>query len=184
MSTTTGQRFGIWVIAIVLTVGTVAGFIAMVLAPQNDVRDQDQAQKEYLASLKKQQEEAKKASKPLYDYKATKFDPDSVKKLKVEILKQGKGKVAKATSTVSANYFGWDASGEIFDSTNKNGTVTPADFGLDQVIEGWTKGLTGVTQGSIVRLSIPADQAYGDTDNGTGRPVGPLKFVVELKKVQ
>lgn len=184
MATTNSQRFGIWVIAIVLTVGTIAGFVAMIIAPQNDAADQANAQEEYLAALRKQQEEAKKANRPLDGYKASEFNPDSVKTLKVEVLKEGDGKEAKATSTVTANYFGWDQSGEIFDSTNKDGTVTPIDFSLEQVIEGWTKGLTGVKQGSVVRLSIPAEQAYGSEDNGSGQPVGPLKFVVELKKVQ
>ena len=132
MSTTKSQRFGIWIIAIVLTIGTVAGFVAMILSPQNDANDTAKAQQEY----EKQLEEAKKANKPLEGYSASSFDASKVTKLKVEILKQGDGKAAKADSTVTANYFGWDASGEIFDSTNKNGVVTPADFSLSQVIHG------------------------------------------------
>lgn len=184
MATTTGQRAGIWIIAIVLTIGTVAGFVAMILTPQNDASDQAKAQEEYLAAIKKQREEEAKTNRPLKGFSASKFDADSVKKLKVETLEEGDGKKAKADSTVTANYFGWTADGKIFDSTNKNGTVTPADFKLSEVIPGWTKGLTGVRAGSTVRLTIPADQAYGDTDTGMGQPTGPLKFVVELKKVK
>lgn len=184
MSTTKTQRFGIWVIAIVLTIGTVAGFVAMILSPQNDAKDQQKAQEEYLAAMKKQQEEAAKANRPLKGYEAGSFNADSVTKLKVETLKEGSGKAAKADSTVTANYFGWDASGKIFDSTNKNGAVNPIDFSLNQVIAGWTEGLTGVKEGSTVRLTIPSNKAYGDTDTGTGQPTGPLKFVVELKKVK
>ena len=180
MSTSKSQRFGIWVIAIVLAIGTLAGFAAMILTPSNDASDQKKAQEAY----QKQVEEAAKANKPLKGYSATAFDANSVKKLKVETLKQGTGKAAKADSTVTANYFGWDASGKIFDSTNKNGTTTPIDFGLSQVITGWTEGLTGVKEGSTVKLTIPADKAYGNTDQGNGQPVGPLVFVVELKKVK
>lgn len=184
MSTTTSQRFGIWVIAIVLTIGTLAGFVAMILAPQNDAKDQQKSQEEYLTAMKKQQEEAAKANRPLDGYKAEEFDASTVKALKVEVLKEGTGKKATATSTVTANYFGWGSNGEIFDSTNKSGDVTPAAFGLNQVIAGWTEGLTGIKEGSVVRLTIPSDKAYGDTDTGTGQPVGPLKFIVELKKVK
>lgn len=182
MSTTKSQRFGIWVIAIVLTIGTVAGFVAMIIAPQNDANDQLKQQEEY----QKQIEEARKANKPLkgYEDKVGSFDPASVKTLKVTVLKQGSGEKAKATSTVTANYVGWDASGEIFDSTNKNGVQTPIDFSLEQVIPGWTEGLTGVQKGSVVLLAIPSDKAYGDTDYGTGQPTGPLKFIVELKDVK
>ena len=184
MSTTKAQRFGIWVIAIVLTVGTLAGFIAMILAPQNEATDQAKAQKEYTEALKKQADEAMKTNKPLAGFSASPFDKDSVKKLKVEVLTQGSGAAAKATSTVTANYFGWDASGQIFDSTNKKGKVAPIDFSLAEVITGWTKGLTGVKEGSVVRLTIPGSQAYGDADTGTARTFGPLKFIVELKKVK
>ncbi len=181
MSTTNSQRFGIWVIAIVLTVGTLAGFIAMIIAPQNEATD---ALNEQQALEQSVMDEWKKNT-PLKGYEASKFDADSVTKLKVETLKKGSGKTAKETSTVTANYFGWNSDGLIFDSTNKNGEQNPIDFPLDQVISGWTEGLTGVKAGSTVRLTIPADMAYGeDTGQFTGRPTGPLMFVVEVKKVK
>lgn len=187
MATKTSQRVFIWVIAIVMTVGTIAGFIAMMLAPGNQKIDEAAAQKEqekYLAEVKKQQEEYKKTLKPLDGYETTSFDPSSVSELKVEVLKEGDGAVAKADSTVNANYFGWTSDGKIFDSTNKNSTTTPIDFGLDQVIKGWTEGLTGIKAGSVVKLTIPADKAYGSVDTGTGQPTGPLVFIVELVAVK
>lgn len=183
MATSTAQRVGIWVIAVALIVGTLAGFIAMILAPQNEATDAAKQQEEYERMLKEYQEEQQKANRPLDGYKTDTFDADQVSELKVEVLKQGSGETLKADSKISANYFGWTADGKIFDSTNKNGTVTPAEFGLDGVIEGWTEGLTGQKVGSVVRLTIPADKAYGSTDDGTGRPVGPLKFVVEIKEL-
>lgn len=66
-----------------------------------------------------------------------------MKDLKVTVLKEGSGSVVKEDSTITANYFGWTSDGSIFDSTNKNGKVTPIDFSLTGVIQGWTKGLTG-----------------------------------------
>ncbi len=181
MATSTSQRFGIWVIAIVLTVGTLAGFIAMIIAPQNEANDQLQQQQDLAQSVKDQW----KANEPLKGYEASSFDPAKVTKLDVEVLKKGTGKTAEDTSTVSANYFGWNSEGLIFDSTNRDGTQTPIDFGLDQVISGWTEGLSGQKAGSVVRLTIPADMAYGeDTGTFTGRPTGPLKFVVILEEVK
>ncbi|MFZ2544983.1 MAG: FKBP-type peptidyl-prolyl cis-trans isomerase [Candidatus Saccharimonadales bacterium] len=187
MATSKSQRIGIWVIAIVMTVGTIGSFFIVILANDNSKIDQEQAQKTYQEQLdeyQKQLAEQRKSNKPLDGYTATSFDKASVTSLKVETLKEGDGAVLKADSTITANYFGWSSDGQIFDSTNKNGTVKPIDFGLSQVIKGWTEGLTGVKVGSVVRLTIPADKAYGNTDTGTGQPVGPLMFVVEVKALK
>lgn len=131
-----------------------------------------------------QQKEAAMPKEPLPGFEATPFDGGAVTSLSVEILKQGEGVEAAADSTVTANYFGWTADGKIFDSTNKGGILSPIPFPLNGVIEGWTKGLTGVRQGSVVKLMIPGDMAYGNTDDGSGRPYGPLAFIVELTEVK
>jgi hypothetical protein len=52
------------------------------------------------------------------------------------------------------------------------------------VIPGWTEGLTGQKQGSIVQIDIPFEDAYG----AAGRPpaIGtsdPLVFIVQIVKV-
>ncbi len=180
MSTTKSQRIGIWVIAVVLAVGTIGSFFVISLENSNQKIDQENAQKEYQKML----DEMKKANKPLDGYSVEKFDADSVEKLKVETLKKGDGEKLKSDSTISANYFGWTADGEIFDSTNKDGTVAPVEFNLSGVIKGWTEGLTGVKVGSVVKLTIPADMAYGSTDRGDGLPYGPLMFIVEVKELK
>ena len=123
-------------------------------------------------------------SSALPGHSAAPFDAASVTELKVETLAEGDGPAATAESTVSANYFGWTSDGKIFDSSSKGGVATPIDFPLSGVIKGWTQGLTGVKQGSTVKLTIPADLAYGATDNGDGRPFGPLAFIIELKSVK
>lgn len=191
MATSKAQRTGIWIIAVVLIIGTLAGFIAMVLAPQNEATDAAQAQKDYEKMLKEYQEKQKqqseenaKASQPLPGFTAAAFDAASVTELKVETLVEGTGEALKADSTISANYFGWTSDGKIFDSTNKNGTVTPAEFSLTQVIDGWKKGLPGVKVGSTVRLTIPTSMAYPTADENSGSPVGPLQFIVEVKELK
>ncbi len=180
MSTTKSQRIGIWIIAVVLAVGTIGSFFVIILANNNQKIDQDNAQKEYQKLI----EDMRKSNKPLDGYSIQKFDADSVKELKVETLKEGDGAVLAADSTITANYFGWTSEGSIFDSTNKDGKVAPIDFSLSGVIKGWTQGLTGVKVGSTVRLTIPADMAYGNIDDGSGRPTGPLMFIVEVKALK
>ncbi|MDQ5932555.1 MAG: FKBP-type peptidyl-prolyl cis-trans isomerase [Candidatus Saccharimonadales bacterium] len=184
MATSTAQRAGIWIIAIVLTVGTIGGFLVMILAPQNEASDAERQQKEFAKMIKQQQEQQQKASEPLDGYRAEPFDAESVKELKVETLVEGSGEQLTKDSTISANYFGWTSDGKIFDSSKKSGTVTPAEFSLQGVIPGWTEGLTGAKVGSTVKLTIPAEKAYGSTDDGMGRPVGPLQFIVEIKELK
>lgn len=187
MATPRHQRIGIWIITVVTIIGTVGSFAVIILANKNDQADQQQQQKLY-EDYQKQEEEQKQKTlaslRPLGGYSAAPFDASGVTDLKVETLVQGNGKAAAADSTVTANYFGWTADGKMFDSTNKDGTTTPIDFKLTEVIPGWTKGLTGVKVGSTVRLTIPTAQAYGDNAAQSGQPAGPLMFIIELKDVK
>lgn len=186
MATSKNQRMGIWIITGALVLGTLAGFAAMILVPKNEQTDQQRQEKAYeemMAQYAEQQKEDRKKNRPLKGHEAKPFDGDEIEKLKVEVLEKGEGKKLKADSTISANYFGWMPDGTIFDSTNKEGKTEPTEFALDKVIEGWAKGLTGVRVGSVVRLTVPSDMAYGDTDNGMGSPTGPLKFIIEVKEL-
>lgn len=190
MATAKSQRIFIWVIAIVMTVGTLgAYFISIVSAENGDVKSSQELEyeKQYAEYLK-QQEEAQKQrvanSKPLQGYSAASFDASAITELKTEDLVVGTGKDVAANSTIEANYFGWTSDGKIFDSTNQNGTVTPATFSLEQVIEGWKTGLTGAKEGSVRKLMIPTNLAYGPDAAQQGRPAGPLFFIVEVKSVK
>lgn len=156
--------------------------LALTSSGQTDQTDQQKL----LEQLQQQQQgQAESAAKePLPGYAAAAFDPAAVTSLQVETIKAGEGKAATTESTVNANYFGWTSNGQIFDSTNSGGSVTPIDFPLNQVIPGWTEGLNGVKAGSTVKLTTPADKAYGAEDKGDGRPVGPLVFIIEVKEVK
>ena len=98
-------------------------------------------------------------------------------------LIKGTGPAAQAGQQITVNYVGVSCtSGQEFDASwNRQ---QPFDFQLGQggVIEGWDKGLVGVTVGSRVQLDIPSKMAYGD-DASSGRPTGPLRFVVDVLKV-
>jgi peptidylprolyl isomerase len=99
------------------------------------------------------------------------------KKLIAQDLIKGKGAVVKATNTLTVNYVGVAlATGKKFDSSFDS--KKPASFALNQVIKGWTQGLTGKTVGSRVLLVIPKDLAYGDAGQGDAK--GDLVFVVDI----
>ena len=63
--------------------------------------------------------------------------------LQYEVLTEGTGRKPKATDTVRCHYEGRLLDGTIFDSSYKRNA--PADFGLQQVIAGWTEGVQLMT---------------------------------------
>ncbi len=188
MATSKGQRIGIWAIAGIMLFGTLGSFFLPILV--NDSESQEaESQQQLLEEYQKQAEEAAKArlasSQPLEGYSADPFDKAAVTDLQVEVLSEGDGPVAAAESTVKANYFGWTSDGKIFDSSNQNGTTEPIEFSLNGVISGWTEGLTGIKQGSVVKLVIPADKAYGEAGSPPNiGPNEPLAFIVQLVEVK
>ena len=98
--------------------------------------------------------------------------------LQYRVLTAGTGPTPTAESTVEVHYAGRLLDGTEFDSSIKRGV--PTQFGVTQVIAGWTEGLQLMTEGSKWEFYIPADLAYGP--GGTG-PIGPnatLIFEVEL----
>ncbi len=81
----------------------------------------------------------------------------------------------RAQDRVKVHYSGWTTDGKMFDSSVKRGT--PAEFGLSQVIAGWTEGLQLMSKGEKRRIWIPEALAY---QGRPGRPAGMLVFDVEL----
>lgn len=186
MATTNSQRIGIWVIAGVLLVGTLGSFIAMMLAPKNQEIDQAEQAKQ-TAALQQQQEAAAeehaKSAEPLDGYSVAAFDGASVTDLKKEVLVQGSGEAVKKSDTINVSYFGWLASGKIFDSSKRSGTNTPIDLPLNGVIAGWTEGLEGEKVGSTIKLTIPADKAYGSQASGLIPADSPLAFILTINSI-
>jgi len=187
MATPRSQRIGIWVIAIVLAIGTLGSFLVMGLSVKNQAVDQAAQQKQYDDYLKQQKLASQlnaDNSEPLVGYTTSTFDPDSVTSLKVEVLTEGSGAVVKATDSINSSYFGWTSDGKIFDSSKKKSADDkPVKFALSGVISGWTEGLTGLKVGSVVRLMIPADKAYSSQESGIIPANSPLAFIVEIHKI-
>jgi len=191
MSATRGQQIGIWIIAVTLTVGTLGSFFAIILANDNQKIDTATTQEEYDKQLKEYEAQQKAAaqanadnSEPLDGYAAATFDAAAVTELKTEVLVAGSGEEIKETDTIKASYFGYTSDGKIFDSSNKKDADNAAiSFSLQQVIKGWTNGLKGQKVGSTVKLTIPADQAYGESGSGIIPANAPLEFIVQIDSI-
>ncbi|MCH2598433.1 MAG: FKBP-type peptidyl-prolyl cis-trans isomerase [Pirellulales bacterium] len=103
--------------------------------------------------------------------------------LQYKVIKSGDGKTPAATSSVTTHYEGTLIDGTVFDSSYKRGT--PATFGVNQVIAGWTEALQLMKEGDQWELYIPSELAYGANPR-PGGPIGPnetLIFKIELIKV-
>ncbi|MET7905529.1 FKBP-type peptidyl-prolyl cis-trans isomerase [Streptomyces sp. NPDC005336] len=82
------------------------------------------------------------------------------KKLVSEYVIEGHGPKVKKTDALLVQYKGvlWD-NGKEFDSTYKRGEL--AQFSLQQVVKGWSQGLTGKKVGSRVLIVVPPELGYG-----------------------
>jgi len=112
--------------------------------------------------------------------------PFAIDKTRTKVLDGSDGAVVQAGQTVSVNYYGVDGrTGKTFDESFSSGQ--PVAFSLDQVVPGFSKGLTGQRQGSRVLIAMPGSDGY-DAAGGNaqaGIEVGDtLVFVVDIVDVQ
>jgi len=143
---------------------------------------------------KKQADALKKKEVEFADLKAEsiKFleDNKSVKGVQVTesglqyvVLKEGSGEKPTATSKVKVHYHGTLIDGTVFDSSVDKGT--PAEFGVNRVIKGWTEGLQLMNVGSKYKFFIPQELGYGANPRAGGaiKPFAALIFEVELLEI-
>ena len=104
--------------------------------------------------------------------------------LQYEVIEEGEGVKAGATDTVTVHYHGTLIDGTVFDSSTERGT--PASFGVNQVIPGWTEALQLMSVGAKYRLYIPQELAYGANPHPGGpiKPYSALIFDVELIEIK
>jgi FKBP-type peptidyl-prolyl cis-trans isomerase FklB len=99
--------------------------------------------------------------------------------LQYSVEKEGTGAKPTATDRVKVHYTGKLLDGKVFDSSVERGQ--PAEFGVNEVIKGWTEALQLMPVGSKWKLYIPSDLAYGDRGAGADiKPGSTLVFDVEL----
>ncbi len=109
--------------------------------------------------------------------------------LQYTVLRAGKGATAKATDNVAVHYRGTLIDGTVFDESFKGKSPGEGDqtvrFAANRVIKGWTEALQLMNAGSVHRLVIPSDIAYGA--RGAGQEIGPnavLIFEVHLVTIE
>lgn len=95
------------------------------------------------------------------------------------ITNPGTGVNPTASSNVTVAYKGYFLNGTVFDQSNAAGV----SFGLNQVIKGWTEGITYFKPGGNGMLLIPAHLGYGNNSQN-GIPGGSvLIFDVKLNSI-
>ena len=102
--------------------------------------------------------------------------------LQYKVITEGKGEIPADTCKVKVNYKGTLIDGTEFDSSYKRNE--PATFRANQVIKGWTEGLTMMPVGSKWELYIPQELAYGSRESGQIKPFSTLIFEVELVGIE
>jgi FKBP-type peptidyl-prolyl cis-trans isomerase len=102
--------------------------------------------------------------------------------LRYNVITEGTGNKPNATSNVKVHYTGTFLDGKVFDSSVQRGQ--PIDFGLNQVIPGWTEGVQLMKEGAKYKFYIPYNLAYGEQGYpGAIPPKSDLIFEVELLKI-
>jgi FKBP-type peptidyl-prolyl cis-trans isomerase len=103
--------------------------------------------------------------------------------LQYKVLTEGTGKKpADEFAKVTVHYEGKLINGEIFDSSYQRGETI--QFGLNQVIKGWTEGVQLMNEGATYELYIPHHIGYGERGSGGSiPPFATLIFKVELVSV-
>lgn len=95
------------------------------------------------------------------------------------IKEVGSGAKPSISSNVTVAYKGYFTNGSIFDQSSADGI----SFNLNQVIAGWTEGLTYFNEGGSGILLIPSRLAYGNAGRGSIPGGAVLVFDIELKSI-
>lgn len=132
-------------------------------------------------SEKKSAEKLKSNAKFLEENKAKKGVQVTKSGLQYTVIKAGDGAMPTAKSRVKTHYRGKLLNGTVFDQSYEGDAPAasdmPVEFGVTQVIKGWTEALQLMKPGAHYRLFIPSELAYGE--RGTpGGPIGPNEVLI------
>lgn len=105
--------------------------------------------------------------------------------VKYQTLKAGDGPQARAGQRVRVHYVGKLLDGQVFEDSRKAGQSLAFRLGVDNLIQGWHQGITGMKVGEVRQLTIPPELGYGRE----GRepmipPNATLVFDIELLGVE
>ena len=166
----------------------IAGFIQAIKGDSAAMKMTPETAQQYLqtyfveASAKEAAQNKEAGEKFLAENKTKEGVITTESGLQYKVEKEGTGEKPTAADRVKVHYTGTLLAGTKFDSSVDRGE--PAEFGVSQVIRGWTEGLQIMPAGSKYIFWIPSDLAYGE--RGAGQDIKPnsvLKFEVELLEV-
>lgn len=112
------------------------------------------------------------------------FVPAFAEDLIIKDIRVGTGKEAFSGSNVTVHYVGTLTNGKKFDSSRDRRAPFTFNLGAGEVIKGWDRGVRGMKEGGIRKLTIPPELGYGSRGAGAAIPPNStLVFEVELLKV-
>lgn len=140
----------------------------------------DKVKEKRLAVEKERRENYKKLSETFLEENAKR---DGVvvtdSGVQYEILEQGEGAKPNKDQVVKVHYHGTFIDGQVFDSSVTRNE--PAEFGLTDVIAGWTEVLQMMPVGAKWRVAIPSELAYGEAGSPPVIPAhATLMFEIHL----
>ncbi|EMN48722.1 peptidylprolyl isomerase [Leptospira interrogans str. L1207] len=110
--------------------------------------------------------------------------PTFAEDLVIKEIRIGTGKEAFSGSNVTVHYVGTLTNGKKFDSSRDRKKPFTFNLGAGEVIKGWDRGVRGMKEGGIRKLTIPPKLGYGSRGAGAAIPPNStLIFEVELLKV-
>jgi FKBP-type peptidyl-prolyl cis-trans isomerase FkpA len=95
------------------------------------------------------------------------------------INNEGSGTRPTSASNVTVDYKGYFLDGVVFDESNSNGI----SFRLNEVIQGWTEGITYFKEGGNGILFVPYNLGYGESGRGSIPGGSVLIFDIRLLSV-
>ena len=95
------------------------------------------------------------------------------------INNEGSGARPTSTSNVTVDYKGYFLDGVVFDESNSNGI----SFRLNEVIQGWTEGITYFREGGNGILLVHYNLGYGESGRGSIPGGSVLIFDIRLLSV-
>jgi len=179
------QRISIWIIVIVLTLGTFLSFFAIILDNKNTATQSahiNQLTQQYQAAVSaqtKQLSDKYYSQFSQYSSLVGKYDASGVSDVSTQDLVVGTGDTINEDSSYAAYYIGWLPDGTIFDQSISNGALKqPLSVTPGGVISGWTKGTTGMKIGGVREITMTSAEGYGSNGQGSIPANSPLRFVI------
>lgn len=186
MATRTSQRIGIWIIAIVMSVGTLGAFFAPILTNNNAAKEAAEQQK-LIEEYQKQMAVCPNVEEaPTAKVSPSPTPPqapvlEDVPELKTVDITTGDGATVKPGDCVELFFHGTLAKdGKAFAGGDNYTSGVPYRSATTGFVTGFGEGLVGMKVGGERQIFIPSDKAYGAQANGEIPANSDLVFAVKL----